>query len=110
MKHIKTLYEWRDIKGYEGLYQVNQFGQIRNKKTGQRRKACNNHGYERLGLYKNGKYKFFLVHRLVAEAFIPNPENYDTVDHLDFNTKNNNVLNLRWIPREENAKRRRGEI
>ena len=115
MKHIKTLYDWRDVKGYEGLYQVNQFGWVRNAVTKRRLKGTDMNGYIRVGLFKNKKQQKALVHRIVAEAFIPNPDNYDTVDHLDFNRANNNVLNLRWLPRKENNARlqkniKRGEL
>ena len=108
MKHIITLYEWRDIKDYEGLYQVNQFGQVRNAKTKKRLYGSPDpkHGYLRVDLRKDGKRKTYRIHRLVAEAFIPNPDNYDTVDHIDFNRKNNNVINLRWLSRKENSQRR----
>lgn len=107
MKHIITLYDWRDIKGLEGRYQVNQFGQVRNKKTKKIMECYYRNGYRRITLRdKEGHKKNYSVHRLVAEAFIPNPEGYDTVDHIDFNRGNNCVLNLRWLPLEENSKRR----
>lgn len=110
MKHIKTLYDWRDIKGYEGLYQVNQFGQVKSLKrkwaSGKILTPVNSaRGYNQVSLYKDKKPKAFLVHRLVAEAFIPNPDNFDTVDHIDHNKKNNNVLNLQWLSRSDNSKR-----
>jgi hypothetical protein len=60
----------------------------------------NNFGYFRVVLYKNGKMKEFLIHRLVAEAFIENPNNYEQVNHLDFNTINNNLDNLEWCSQQ----------
>ena len=66
----------------------------------------NNKGYLRVSLSKNGKSRHFLVSRLVAEAFCPNPdpENATTVDHIDHDTWNNAASNLRWLPLRENAK------
>lgn len=63
----------------------------------------NNNGYRSVVLCKEGKTYPKLVHRLVAEAFIPNPENKPVVDHIDTNTLNNNVENLRWATTQENA-------
>lgn len=112
MKHIKTLYDWRDIKGYENKYQVNQFGHVRNVITNKRLYGSPDprQGYLRVDLRKNGVRKTYRIHRLVAEAFIPNSDNYDTVDHIDFNRTNNNVLNLRWMSLEENSSRRKGKF
>ncbi len=62
----------------------------------------NNFGYERIQLCKNGKIKAFKIHRLVAEHYIPNPENKSDIDHIDGNKLNNNVSNLRWTTRSEN--------
>lgn len=60
-------------------------------------------GYKRVTLWKNGKQKKFFVHRLVAECFVENKNNYDTVDHIDGNKINNNYKNLRWLTREKNS-------
>jgi hypothetical protein len=59
-------------------------------------------GYLRLGLCKNGKIKYYSIHRLVAEAFIPNPNNYPCVNHKDENVQNNNVENLEWCTHKQN--------
>lgn len=64
-----------------------------------------NRGYPRVALTTKGKTKYVHVHRLVAEAFIPNPNGYDTVDHIDGNKLNNNVENLQWLSRADNARK-----
>lgn len=102
---------WKSIKNYEGLFEVSNLGRV---KTLKREYVCGNHhsvqiqpekimslttvkgGYLRVSLSKNGKRNSYLVHRLVAEAFIPNCENKPTVNHKDHNVKNNSVENLEW--------------
>ena len=84
--------EWKDINGYKN-YEVSSFGRIRNKNTGRILKAANKGGYYSVGL-SDKKTKSFSVHTLVARAFIPNPENKDTVNHKDKNGLNNNINNL----------------
>lgn len=97
--------EWRDIVGYEGYYQVSSIGNIRNVQTGKIRKLKpRSNGYVIVDLYKNNECKWFRVHRLVAEAFIPNPLNLPVVMHLDNNKSNNNYLNLQWGTVSENTK------
>ena len=93
--------EWRDIEGYEGLYQVSNLSRVRSlnyNKTGQIKELsyAKRRGYLGVTLYKNGKPKTFTVHRLVARMFIPNPNNYPQVNHKDENKINNNVSNLEW--------------
>ena len=61
------------------------------------------HGYFRLGLTKDKKQRFFFLHRLVAQAFIPNPNNYPIVNHIDGNKKNNNIKNLEWCTYQQNT-------
>ena len=98
----------KDIKGYEGLYAVTSCGKIwsyRNKKF--LKPSKDEGGYLRVNLYKNGNCENKKIHRLVAEAYIPNPNNYDTVDHIDFNTTNNYVNNLQWMSRNENCRKQR---
>jgi hypothetical protein len=65
----------------------------------------NNYPYYFVGLLKDGKRKYFAIHRLVAMMFIPNPNNYEQIDHLDGNKLNNNVENLEWVTPKENTNR-----
>ena len=96
---------WKDVVGYEGLYQVSNMGRVKSLNYGRERilKASDNgSGYLYVALCKKGKYKNFLVHRLVAMVFISNPENKPCIDHIDTNKRNNKVENLRWVTHEEN--------
>lgn len=105
--------EWRDIKGYEGYYQVSNTGLVKavnrtvifsdGRKRSYPEKILpakewfkNGHGYLMVTLTKHHKMKGFSVHRLVAEAFIPNPNNYPQINHKDKNRSNNKVENLEW--------------
>ena len=103
---------WKDIKGYEGLYQISNYGRIRSLKF--RNKVCEKdrviimkpnlrNGYFVINLRKNANRKSFQVHRLVAQTFIENPFNYPIVNHIDFNPKNNNVENLEWCTQKQNV-------
>lgn len=86
---------WKDIKGYEGLYQVSNLGRVRNKKTKKILKTwLNQYGYIRVSLHKNGKQKWHLVHRLVYEAFIGEIPNGMQVNHKDENKENNVLSNI----------------
>lgn len=102
---------WKDIKGYEGLYQVSNLGRVKSLKrkvyAGRNRlrwqyerimsnNKSNGNGYLIVSLNKESKDKNKYIHRLVAEAFIPNPNNYLYVNHKDENRKNNKVDNLEW--------------
>lgn len=89
------------IKNFEN-YEVTCSGEVINTKTGRVLKQIKQHGYLRVGLCRNGKQKLFSVHRLVAEAFIPNPNNLPCVNHKDENPLNNNVENLEWCTCEYN--------
>ena len=99
---------WKDIEGYEGLYQVSNKGRIKSlnyRRTGKERvlsSSPTSSGYLVVCLYKNKKPKPFLIHRLVAEAFIPNSDNLPEVNHKDENKLNNRVENLEWCDREYN--------
>ena len=103
---------WKDIPGYEGKYQISNFGRVKsllfinNKYVIPREKIMNytiRSGYQVLVLRKNGKRESRQVHRLVAEAFIPNPNNLPIVNHKDFNRENNFVENLEWCTQKENV-------
>ena len=95
---------WKDIKGYEGLYKISSLGNIFSLISGRNRKLkLSKAGYLMIDLYKNGEGKWFRVHRLVAEAFIPNPNNYPIVLHLDNNKSNNHYNNLKWGTVQENT-------
>lgn len=95
---------WKDIEGYEGLYQVSNFGRVRNG-IGRLLKPKSNNQYNRISLYKNGRVKDTQIHRVVAETFIPNNDKKkNQVNHIDGNKKNNFVNNLEWVTRSENAK------
>ena len=89
---------WRDIAGYEGHYQVSNMGEVRSiKKDPLVLKGDHQrNGYRRVYLWLNGGKKNFCVHRLVAEAFIPNPFHLTDVNHLDEDKNNNAVWNLEW--------------
>lgn len=98
--------EWKDIKGYEGLYQVSNLGRVRSIGYGKERilsssNICH-YGYIKVNLYKEGKKNTFKVHRLVAQAFIPNPNNLPEVNHKDENKLNNHVSNLEWCTTQYN--------
>lgn len=98
---------WKDILGYEGLYQVSNLGNVRSlnyRRSGKTKllKQGTDNGYKRVELSKNGKKKKYWVHRLVAIAFISNPNNYKEVNHKDEDKSNNNVNNLEWCTREYN--------
>ena len=96
---------WKPIKGYEGLYEVSTFGHIRNCRTSRCVKPYYHFkGYMRVDLCKDGQKQHLKVHRIVAEAFIPNPDSKPHVNHRDFNRQNNRVWNLEWCTDLENKR------
>lgn len=96
---------WKPIKGFEGYYEVSDKGEIRNIKTGKLKSLrIKKNGYIDIDLYKNGEVSWKRVHILVAEAFIPNPNNYPIVMHKDNNKSNNCVENLEWGTISKNTK------
>ncbi|AGY48385.1 HNH endonuclease [Bacillus phage Slash] len=106
--------KWKDIKGYEGYYQVSDLGNVRSLdrkdtrgyewKGKILRLKINKNGYCFVALSKGSKVSYPRVHRLVAEAFIPNPENKRCVNHDDGNKSNNKIDNLFWATSSENNK------
>ncbi len=95
---IKSMEEYRKIEGYEN-YLVSNFGNVKNGKTGRiLNPSLISKGYKGVNLYG----KTYTVHKLVANAFIPNPDNKKCIDHIDNIKTNNNINNLRWVTNQEN--------
>lgn len=104
---------WRDIEGYEGQYQVSNLGRVKSfdridgaghlKRGRILRPVPDKKGYLRVQLHKEGKRKLFLVHRLVAQAFIPNPEGLPQVNHRDEDPSNARADNLEWCTASYNV-------
>lgn len=108
---------WKPIKNFEELYQISNLGNVKsigrykysfkdNKKIYEDKeimlKTINDRGYMKLHLSKNGKRYLRYIHRLVAEAFIPNPKNYPQVNHIDEDKLNNSIENLEWCTAKYN--------
>lgn len=100
---------WKPLENYEGLYEVSNYGIVKSlnyRKTGKERILkgnANGDGYLRVTLTKNGKKKTCRINRLVAQAFIPNPDNLPEVNHKDEDKTNNKVENLEWCTRAYNC-------
>lgn len=105
--------DWIDIKGYDFKYQINKDGVVR--RFSEQCPHCEewfnivylegtiaNTGYKTVALKKNGVFKHKLLHRLLAQAFIPNPEGKPEVNHIDYDRTNNSLSNLEWVTRSEN--------
>ena len=100
---------WKDIEGYEGLYQVSNKGRAKRLQS----KGCkqeriltpvkNRCGYLRVTLCKDGQRRIYSVHRLVVQTFLPNPDNLPQVNHIDENKTNNTISNLEWCTNEYNC-------
>lgn len=109
---------WKPVRGYEEYYEVSNLGRIKSVyrltvfKDGRKRRfygkilatrSVNNSGYLTVGLHDSGKTKTFLVHRIVAEAFVSNPYGRDEVNHIDQDKLNNSASNLEWCTHKENT-------
>ena len=104
---------WKDVIGYEGLYQISNYGEIKSYEIvdslGRVRPSTilkysyDKDGYAHCNLSCNGKHRKYTVHRLVATAFIPNTENKPTIDHINGDKTDNRVSNLRWATHKENS-------
>lgn len=106
---------YKAIKGYEGIYEVNEFGQVRsvdriveykngkivNYKGKELKPSIGQGGYAVVNLNKNGIHKTYSVHRLVAETFVPNPNNLPQVHHKNHDRKDNRIQNLMWVTSAE---------
>lgn len=94
---------WKDIEGYEELYQVSNLGRVKRVTTGRILKSVKaSNGYLSVSLYKDNIQTTNTIHRLVAQSFIPNPENKPEVNHIDEDKLNNMVSNLEWMTPKEN--------
>lgn len=96
--------EWKDVPGYEGEYRVSNLGNVYSCKRNRPLKPHDNgSGHMIVCLYKGSTPKIYPVHRLVAMAFIPNPNSLPIVHHLDDNPQNNRAANLMWCTQKENV-------
>ena len=105
---------WKDVPGYEGLYQVSNLGRVRSNERNGNMNKCNNRililkpskfsgGYLGVGLHKDGNSNSRLVHRIVAEVFVPNPKKFQQVNHKDGDKENNIAENLEWVSPSYNS-------
>ena len=95
---------WKPILQYEAFYEVSNKGRVRSLRTGGiMRMRIGRDGYVRVSLTKDGKQTHKLLHRLLAIAFIPNPDNFAEVNHKNENKQDNSILNLEWCTHKYNS-------
>ena len=94
---------WKSIEGFEGLYLINDVGQVLSLRRNKILKpTLDRYGYEKIVLSKEGKSFYRTIHRLVAQAFIPNPHNFKTVNHINEVKTDNRAVNLEWLSIADN--------
>lgn len=96
---------WRDVKGYEGIYRISNYGRCMNVNTGRQMNPNKSFKYLRYALSNKGKKENLMIHRIVAEAFIKNPLSLETVNHIDEDKANNVVTNLEWCTAVDNSRK-----
>lgn len=96
--------EWKPVVDYETLYEVSSLGKVRSLRSGKLLKySLGTTGYQQVNLRKDSKPRTMLVHRLVAQAFLSNPNSLPQVNHIDENKANNSIENLEWCTSKHNA-------
>lgn len=99
--------QWRDVPGYEGLYQVSDMGRVRNRKRRRHlRPSVKKSGYAQVTLSKDGVSAYYSIHRVVASAFLPNPGELPQVNHKNGDKLDNRLANLEWCSASENQQHR----
>lgn len=119
---MKEIESWKDIEGFKGRYSVSNLGRVRSnfRIKGPRntiktntiilKQGISNSGYSRVNLHSDGKQRCYSVHRLVAKAFIPNPEAKPQTNHKNGIKTDNRLENLEWATRSENQRHRYNEL
>lgn len=109
MTTLKIIEEWRPVQGYEGLYEASNTGKVASLNyngTGARQELKpieTHHGYLKVRLYQNGKWRTKRLHRVIAETFIPNEGNLPEINHIDEDPTNNVITNLEWCTHKYNS-------
>ena len=88
--------EWKSIEYADG-YMISNLGRVKNKKSSRIMALVTNERYVRVGLFVDGKKMLLSIHRLLGDHFLPNPNKLPLIDHIDRNTQNNDLCNLRWV-------------